>query len=82
MTGVLGLRPGSHAPDAGRAFEFVGEGTCTATCAHRKVLGSENLGALESSKRPGCVGFAYTYNTSACELHWAAPREITCTPCS
>lgn len=54
--GCSACAPGSYAPDAAPAFEFVGEGTCTGTCAHTKVLSSESACALECLKWPGCVG--------------------------
>ena len=74
--GCLACASGFYAPDAGPSFEFVGEGSCTGTCKHAKVLASEGACALECLTWPGCIGFTFTYITSVCELHWAAPREI------
>jgi len=72
--GCSACAPGSYAPDAGPAFEFVGEGSCTGTCAHAQTGDSEGGCALECVSRGGCVGFAYTHASSVCELHWAQPR--------
>ena len=72
--GCSACTPGSFAPDAGPAFEFVGEGSCTGTCAHTKLFDSEGACALACVSRGGCVGFAYTHASSVCDLHWAQPR--------
>ena len=72
--GCTACAAGSYAPDVGPAFAFVGEGTCTGSCAHTQILDSEGTCALECVRRAGCVGFSYASAASVCQLHWAQPR--------